>query len=168
MTEVPQVPEGLSLNEYRMRQAYYARTASRLPIGSKEKRSALEQVRLSEQMIDNLSKQGGAKPGASLPGLLCNGDETLAALQASMLMRSTVPDVLQANVYHQRIPAMFIQLTQLNGTPILINTDSIRHVMAEAERSLLTFNDSAAPGMPVRETYTQVLQTLRDCGAHVG
>ena len=63
---------------------------------------------------------------------------------------------------------MFIQLTQLDGTPILINTDSIRHVMAQAKRSLLTFSDSAAPGMPVRETYTQVLQTLRDCGAHAG
>jgi len=59
---MPEVPEGLSLDEYRMRQAYFARTASRLPIGSEEKRSALEQVRLTQRMIDRLTRPHGPKP----------------------------------------------------------------------------------------------------------
>jgi hypothetical protein len=59
---MPEVPQGLSLDEYRMRQAYYARTASRLPIGSEEKRSALEQVRLTQRMIDRLTRPHGRKP----------------------------------------------------------------------------------------------------------
>jgi hypothetical protein len=63
--EVPQVPEGLSLDEYRMRQAYYARTASRLPIGSAERRSALEQIRLTQRMIDRLMPPRGRRPEAS-------------------------------------------------------------------------------------------------------
>ena len=57
-----EVPEGLSLDEYRMRQAYYARAASRLPIGSEEKRSALEQVRLTQRLIDRLTRPHGPKP----------------------------------------------------------------------------------------------------------
>jgi hypothetical protein len=65
MPEVPQVPKGLSLDEYRMRQAFYARTASRLPIGSEEKRSALEQVRLTQRMIDRLRQPRGPKPEVS-------------------------------------------------------------------------------------------------------
>jgi hypothetical protein len=62
---MPEVPEGLSLDEYRMRQAYYARTASRLPIGSEEKRSALEQVRLTQRLIDRLTRPHSPKPEAS-------------------------------------------------------------------------------------------------------
>ena len=62
---MPEVPEGLTLEEYRMRQAYYARIASRLSVGSEEKRNALEQVRLTQHMIDRLRRQGGPKLEAS-------------------------------------------------------------------------------------------------------
>jgi uncharacterized protein YlzI (FlbEa/FlbD family) len=165
------MPEGLSLDEYRMRQAYYARSASRLPIGSEEKRSALEQVRLSEQMIDSLRRQGRAKPAVSLPALPCNGIETDPGRQASAPVWNTVPNMLQANGYHQRKAGMFIQLTQLNGTPVLINTDCIRHVMAEGpegkERSLLDLSGPNMVALTVRESYPEVLEKLRDCGAQI-
>ena len=56
-----EVPEGLSLNEYKMRQAHYARVAARMPLGSAERRSALEQVRLTKRMIDRLRLPGRTK-----------------------------------------------------------------------------------------------------------
>jgi uncharacterized protein YlzI (FlbEa/FlbD family) len=169
MAEAPQVPEGLSLDEYRMRLVYYSRTASRLPVGSEEKRSALEQVRLNEQMIDSLRRQGRAKPGVSSPALPYNNIETARARQASALVWDMVPNVPQAYAYHRRTPGMFIQLTQLNGTPILINTNSICHVMAEGEeRSLLSLSGPNMMALTVRESYTEVLEKLGDCGAHLG
>jgi hypothetical protein len=60
-----EVPEGLTLGEYRMRQAYYARITARLAAGSDEKRTALEQVRLAQRMIDRLRQLGNPKPEAS-------------------------------------------------------------------------------------------------------
>jgi hypothetical protein len=57
-----EIPQGLRLDEYRMRQADFARIASRLPVGSEEKRSALEQVRLIQRMIDDLRRPGVGKP----------------------------------------------------------------------------------------------------------
>jgi len=62
------VPEGLSLDEYKMRQAYYARIATRLKIGSEEKRAALEQVRLTQRMIDRVRRPGRTKPEDSVAG----------------------------------------------------------------------------------------------------
>jgi hypothetical protein len=52
----------LTLDEYRISQVCYARAASRLPIGSEEKRSALEQVGLTQRMIDRLRRPRGSKP----------------------------------------------------------------------------------------------------------
>jgi hypothetical protein len=64
---------------------------------------------------------------------------------------------------------MFIELTQVSGTPILVNVDSIRYVMSEGEGlSLISLNGSNMTGLSARESYGDVLQKLRDCGAHVG
>jgi hypothetical protein len=64
---------------------------------------------------------------------------------------------------------MFIELTQVSGTPIPVNADSIRYVMSEGEGlSLISLNGPNMTALPTRESYAEVLEKLRDCGAHTG